>query len=109
MPNIGPTPQRRSISASARPPFILPLGRLAFGSSPGVRVILDPSLRLLTYGSVAAITKESRLIGRERQGRASTMAGQANFDRARMLGHYRTMARIRAFEEAAEQALKDGH
>ncbi len=37
------------------------------------------------------------------------MAGQANFDRARMLGHYRTMARIRAFEEAAEQALKDGH
>jgi pyruvate dehydrogenase E1 component alpha subunit len=37
------------------------------------------------------------------------MAGPANFDRARMLGHYRTMARIRAFEEAAEQALKDGH
>jgi TPP-dependent pyruvate/acetoin dehydrogenase alpha subunit len=37
------------------------------------------------------------------------MVGQANFDRARMLGHYRTMARIRAFEEAAEQALKDGH
>src|SRR5260221_9353153 len=37
------------------------------------------------------------------------MAGQANFDRARMLGHYRTMARIRAFEEAAEQALRDGH
>ncbi len=37
------------------------------------------------------------------------MAGQANFDRERMLGHYRTMARIRAFEEAAEQALKDGH
>jgi TPP-dependent pyruvate/acetoin dehydrogenase alpha subunit len=37
------------------------------------------------------------------------MAGQANFDRARMLGHYRTMARIRAFEEAAEHALKDGH
>src|ERR1700722_19944440 len=26
-----------------------------------------------------------------------------------MFGHYRTMARIRAFEEAAEQALKDGH
>jgi TPP-dependent pyruvate/acetoin dehydrogenase alpha subunit len=37
------------------------------------------------------------------------MAGQANFDRERMLGHYRTMARIRAFEEAAEQGLKDGH
>src|SRR6266566_3196970 len=37
------------------------------------------------------------------------MAGQANFDRERMLGHYRTMARIRAFEEAAEQALADGH
>src|SRR5437879_12407654 len=37
------------------------------------------------------------------------MAGQVNFDRARMLGHYRTMARIRAFEEAAERALKDGH
>jgi TPP-dependent pyruvate/acetoin dehydrogenase alpha subunit len=36
------------------------------------------------------------------------MAGPANFDRARMLGHYRTMTRIRAFEEAAEQALKDG-
>jgi TPP-dependent pyruvate/acetoin dehydrogenase alpha subunit len=33
----------------------------------------------------------------------------ANFDRERMLGHYRTMLRIRAFEEAAEQALKDGH
>ncbi|MBV8651900.1 MAG: thiamine pyrophosphate-dependent dehydrogenase E1 component subunit alpha [Alphaproteobacteria bacterium] len=26
-----------------------------------------------------------------------------------MLGHYRTMLRIRAFEEAAEQALKEGH
>ncbi len=37
------------------------------------------------------------------------MAGPANFDRERMLGHYRMMARIRAFEEAAEQALKDGH
>jgi len=37
------------------------------------------------------------------------MAGPANFDRARMLGLYRTMARIRAFEEAAEQALRDGH
>src|SRR5260370_34233465 len=37
------------------------------------------------------------------------MAGKANFDRERMLGHYRTMCRIRAFEEAAEQALKDGH
>jgi TPP-dependent pyruvate/acetoin dehydrogenase alpha subunit len=33
----------------------------------------------------------------------------ANFDRERMLGHYRTMLRIRAFEEAAEQALKEGH
>jgi acetoin:2,6-dichlorophenolindophenol oxidoreductase subunit alpha len=37
------------------------------------------------------------------------MAAKANFDRERMLGHYRTMCRIRAFEEAAEQALKDGH
>ncbi|MCC7272048.1 MAG: thiamine pyrophosphate-dependent dehydrogenase E1 component subunit alpha [Alphaproteobacteria bacterium] len=34
---------------------------------------------------------------------------RANLDRARILGHYRTMTRIRAFEEAAEQALKDGH
>ena len=37
------------------------------------------------------------------------MTTTANFDRERMLGHYRTMLRIRAFEEAAEQALKDGH
>ncbi|BBK40378.1 acetoin:2,6-dichlorophenolindophenol oxidoreductase subunit alpha [Allostella vacuolata] len=34
---------------------------------------------------------------------------RANIDRARVLGHFRTMARIRAFEEAADQALKDGH
>ncbi len=37
------------------------------------------------------------------------MTTTANFDRERMLGHYRTMVRIRAFEEAAEQALKEGH
>ena len=37
------------------------------------------------------------------------MTTTANFDRERMLGHYRTMLRIRAFEEAAEQALKEGH
>ena len=36
-------------------------------------------------------------------------SARANLDRARVLGHYRTMARIRAFEEAADQALKDGH
>ncbi len=28
MPNIGPAPDRRSISASARPPVIVPDGRL---------------------------------------------------------------------------------
>jgi TPP-dependent pyruvate/acetoin dehydrogenase alpha subunit len=38
------------------------------------------------------------------------MAGarQANFDAERMLAHYRVMSRIRAFEEAAEAALKAG-
>jgi pyruvate dehydrogenase E1 component alpha subunit len=33
---------------------------------------------------------------------------RANFDADRMLGHYRTMARIRAFEEAAEAGQKSG-
>jgi len=33
---------------------------------------------------------------------------RANIDAERMLGHYRTMCRIRAFEEAAEAALKTG-
>ena len=37
------------------------------------------------------------------------MAARMNFDAERMLGHYRTMNRIRAFEEAAERAQKDGH
>ena len=37
------------------------------------------------------------------------MTARMNFDAERMLGHYRTMNRIRAFEEAAEQAQKDGH
>jgi acetoin:2,6-dichlorophenolindophenol oxidoreductase subunit alpha len=32
----------------------------------------------------------------------------ANLDAERLLGHYRTMARIRAFEETAEQGQKDG-
>ncbi|HEY0523884.1 MAG TPA: thiamine pyrophosphate-dependent enzyme, partial [Stellaceae bacterium] len=32
----------------------------------------------------------------------------SNVDSGRLLGHYRTMCRIRAFEEAAEQAQKDG-
>ncbi|MGE0718078.1 MAG: thiamine pyrophosphate-dependent dehydrogenase E1 component subunit alpha [Alphaproteobacteria bacterium] len=36
-------------------------------------------------------------------------ATRVNLDRARVLGHYRMMNRIRAFEEAADQALKDGH
>jgi acetoin:2,6-dichlorophenolindophenol oxidoreductase subunit alpha len=38
------------------------------------------------------------------------MAGpvRANFDAERMLGHYRMMSRIRAFEETAEAALKAG-
>jgi acetoin:2,6-dichlorophenolindophenol oxidoreductase subunit alpha len=38
------------------------------------------------------------------------MAGplRANFDAERMLDHYRMMSRIRAFEEAAEAALKAG-
>jgi TPP-dependent pyruvate/acetoin dehydrogenase alpha subunit len=35
--------------------------------------------------------------------------GRANLDRVRLFDHYLVMARIRAFEEAAEQALKDGH
>ncbi len=34
---------------------------------------------------------------------------RTNVDRARVVGHYRTMARIRAFEEAADRALQDGH
>ena len=34
---------------------------------------------------------------------------RANVDRARITGHYRTMARIRAFEEAADRALQQGH
>ena len=34
---------------------------------------------------------------------------RANIDRTRVLGHYRTMARIRAFEEAADRALQAGH
>lgn len=33
---------------------------------------------------------------------------RANFDAERMLAHYRTMSRIRAFEETAEAALKAG-
>lgn len=34
---------------------------------------------------------------------------RGNVDRARVLGHYRTMARIRAFEEAGDRALQAGH
>ncbi len=37
------------------------------------------------------------------------MAAIPNFDAERMLAHYRTMNRIRAFEETAERAQKDGH
>ncbi|WP_374450349.1 thiamine pyrophosphate-dependent dehydrogenase E1 component subunit alpha, partial [Stella sp.] len=39
----------------------------------------------------------------------ATGAARGNLDRARILGHYRTMARIRAFEEAADRALQAGH
>jgi acetoin:2,6-dichlorophenolindophenol oxidoreductase subunit alpha len=39
---------------------------------------------------------------------ASTSPGTSNVDSDRLLGHYRTMCRIRAFEEAAEQAQKEG-
>src|SRR5207244_7786979 len=42
-------------------------------------------------------------------GRNSKMAARANFDVERLRAHYRTMARIRAFEEAAERAHQDGH
>ncbi len=34
---------------------------------------------------------------------------QSNIDAERLFGHYRTMCRIRAFEEAAERAQKAGH
>jgi pyruvate dehydrogenase E1 component alpha subunit len=37
-----------------------------------------------------------------------TFMTSRNFDAARMLGHYRTMSRIRAFEEAAEAGQKSG-
>jgi acetoin:2,6-dichlorophenolindophenol oxidoreductase subunit alpha len=37
------------------------------------------------------------------------MAVRPNFDVARLLAHYRTMARIRVFEEAAERAHQEGH
>jgi acetoin:2,6-dichlorophenolindophenol oxidoreductase subunit alpha len=37
------------------------------------------------------------------------MVARANFDAERLLAHYRTMARIRAFEEAAERAHQEGH
>jgi acetoin:2,6-dichlorophenolindophenol oxidoreductase subunit alpha len=36
-------------------------------------------------------------------------ARQHNVDAERLLGHYRTMWRIRAFEEAAERAQREGH
>jgi len=39
---------------------------LLWGWFVAARVIADPSHRLLTYGSVAAITKESRLVERVR-------------------------------------------
>jgi acetoin:2,6-dichlorophenolindophenol oxidoreductase subunit alpha len=37
------------------------------------------------------------------------MVARSNFDVERLLTHYRTMARIRAFEEAAERAHQEGH
>ena len=37
------------------------------------------------------------------------MAARANIDVERLLAHYRAMARIRAFEEAAERAHQEGH
>jgi acetoin:2,6-dichlorophenolindophenol oxidoreductase subunit alpha len=37
------------------------------------------------------------------------MVVRPNFDVERLLAHYRTMARIRAFEEAAERAHQEGH
>jgi len=37
------------------------------------------------------------------------MIARSNFDTERLLAHYRTMARIRAFEETAEHAHKEGH
>ena len=37
------------------------------------------------------------------------MVAPSNFDTERLLAHYRTMARIRAFEETAEHAHKEGH
>jgi len=61
---------------------------LLWGWFVAARVIADPSHRLLTYGSVAAITKESWLVEAGcGEGGFSAMAGPANFDRARMLGH----------------------
>jgi pyruvate dehydrogenase E1 component alpha subunit len=39
---------------------------------------------------------------------AAESPGLSNLDSGRLLGHYRTMCRIRAFEEAAEQAQRDG-
>ncbi len=37
------------------------------------------------------------------------MVAPSNFDTERLLAHYCTMARIRAFEETAERAHKEGH
>src|ERR1700680_347767 len=47
--------------------------------------------------------------GHRRSGEGIGMVARANFDAERLLAHYRTMARIRAFEEAAERAHQEGH
>ncbi|BBK35075.1 acetoin:2,6-dichlorophenolindophenol oxidoreductase subunit alpha [Allostella sp. ATCC 35155] len=50
------------------------------------------------------------LVDRPGESRAdATGPIRGNVDRARILGHYRTMARVRAFEEAADRALQAGH
>lgn len=50
------------------------------------------------------------LVDRPGESRAdATGPIRGNVDHARILGHYRTMARIRAFEDAADRALQDGH
>src|SRR5712671_5157798 len=65
MPNIGPAPDRRSISASARPPFMRPSGRLWRAGSADAVMDWSPLRR------PAPTPTLPRLRGREAAARAA--------------------------------------
>src|SRR5260370_18175087 len=94
----------RSAAAGARPPFILPEGTLLWGWFVAAPVIADPSLRLLTYGSVAAITKESRLLGARAAWALTALAVPGNFECSARCPPLRTCGRVPAFHARAPPA-----